>query len=276
MTDFDWAAMADLLEREGETNAPYVEQAVAVLSGQIKPKRILDIGSGPGVAACYFAAAFPEAEVIAVDGSSELLARAEQRAARLGVTLHTRAAEFPEGLADLPQADLVWSSHVVHHVGDQQDALNRLAGLLTPGGVLAIAEGGLPARWFPRDLGIGRPGLANRLDLAWAESFDRMRAELPGSVPVVEHWPALLTNAGLTGAHSRSFLIEHPAPLAQSHRSSLRRILERHRDGLSEQLAQDDLATLNRLLDPAAPEGIDHRQDLFFLSARTVHFASKP
>ena len=49
-----------------------------------------------------------------------LLDRAEQRAKRLGVRLRTQLTQFPEGLAELPPADLVWSAQVVHHVGDQQ------------------------------------------------------------------------------------------------------------------------------------------------------------
>ncbi|MFI1969406.1 SAM-dependent methyltransferase [Streptomyces cinnamoneus] len=273
--DFDWAAMADLLELEGETHSPYVRQALEEL-GDLGPRRVLDVGSGPGVAACRMAAAFPGAEVTAVDGSPELLARAEERAGRLGVRLRTRVAEFPEGLDGLGAADLVWSGQVVHHVGDQQDALNRLAALLAPGGVLAIVEGGLPARWLPRDLGFGRPGLQARLDAATEERFSRMRAELPGTVAVVEDWPGMLRQTGLTDVKSRTFLVDHPAPLADGPRRSVRRWLERHQTVAGEFLDADDAATLERLLDPADPAGVDRRADLFLLTAKTVHFGRRP
>ncbi|MFI9310859.1 class I SAM-dependent methyltransferase [Streptomyces triculaminicus] len=275
MNDFDWAAMADLLELEGETHSPYVRQAFEELR-HLAPRRILDVGSGPGVAACRLAATFPEAEVTAVDGAPELLARAEERAGRLGVKLRTRVAEFPAGLAGLGPADLVWSGQVVHHVGDQQGALERLAGLLAPGGVLAIVEGGLPERRLPRDLGFGRPGLEARLDAAMAGRFARMRAELPGSVAVVEDWPGMLRAAGLTDVRSRTFLVDHPAPLAEGPRRSVRRTLERRRTVVGELLDAEDLATLDRLLDPAAPEGVDRRADLFLLTAKTVHFGRRP
>ncbi|MCC3770799.1 trans-aconitate 2-methyltransferase [Streptomyces sp. UNOC14_S4] len=268
--DFDWAAMADLLELEGETHSPYVRQALDELK-DLRPGRVLDIGSGPGVAACRLAETFPEAEVTAVDGSPELLARAEARAARLGVRLRTRAAEFPDGLAGLEPADLVWSAQVVHHVGDQQDALDRLARLLNPGGVLAIVEGGLPARFLPRDLGFGRPGLQERLDAAMAARFDRMRVELPGSVAVVEDWPEMLRAAGLSEVRSRTFLVEHRAPLGEGPRRSVRAVLERQR-GLLDGLSTEDGETLDRLLDPSDPAGVDRRTDLFLLTAKTVHF----
>ncbi|MEV4872337.1 methyltransferase domain-containing protein [Streptomyces syringium] len=273
--DFDWAAMADLLELEGETHSPYVRQALEEL-GDLAPRRILDIGSGPGVAACRMAARFPRAEVTAVDGSPELLARARERAERLGVGLRTQVAEFPAGLADVGTADLVWSGQVVHHVGDQQGALDRLAGLLEPGGVLAVVEGGLPARQLPRDLGFGRPGLQSRLDVKMAERFNRMRDELPGSVAVVEDWPGMLRAAGLTAVRSRTFLVDHPAPLADGPRKSVRSMLERQRKMFDELLDAEDLATLDRLLDPADPAGVDRRADLFLLTAKTVHFGQRP
>ncbi|MFI0462542.1 class I SAM-dependent methyltransferase [Saccharopolyspora sp. 5N102] len=275
MNDIDWAAMADLLEQEGETHGPYVRQAIEELE-HLTPQRVLDIGSGPGVAACRLAAAFPQAEVTAVDGTPELLARAEQRAERLGVKLRTQVAEFPAGLAGLEPADVVWSGQVVHHVGDQQGALDQLAGLLTPGGVLAIVEGGLPERWLPRDLGFGRPGLQTRLDAAMADLFGQMRSELPGSVRVLEDWPGMLRAAGLTDARSRTFLVDHSAPLADGPRRFVRRLLERQRGNLAEVLDSEDLATLDRLLDPADPAGIDRRQDLFLLTAKTVHFGRRP
>ncbi|MBJ8345475.1 class I SAM-dependent methyltransferase [Antrihabitans sp. YC2-6] len=267
--------MADLLELEGEAHLPYVRGALARFEGQT-PGRILDVGSGPGVAACEMAQRFPASEVVAVDGSPELLARAEKRAARLGVQLTTRVAEFPADLPDLPDADLVWSAQVIHHVGDQLGALTQLAGRLRPGGVLAIAEGGLAPRFLPRDVGFGRPGLLFRLDAAVTDRFNHMRDELPESVAVAEDWPAMLRDAGLADAHSQSFLVDRPAPLGAEPRRWLRDSLERQRQVLADYLAADDLATLDRLLDPADPAGIDNRADVFLLVAKTVHFARRP
>ncbi|MFF7725206.1 class I SAM-dependent methyltransferase [Streptomyces sp. NPDC008001] len=277
MNDFDWAALAGMLELEGEAHSPYVQQAFEELERLVPaPRRILDIGSGPGVAACRLASVFPGAEVVAVDGAPELLALAEERARRSGVRLRTRAAAFPEGLTGLGPADLVWTGQVVHHVGDQQDALNRLAGLLAPGGVLAAVEGGLPARCLPRDPGFGRPDLQSRLDAAMAERFSRMRAELPGSVAVTEDWPGMLRAAGLTEVHSRTFLVDRPAPLDEGTRRFVRRMLERQRSIAEAVLDAGDVTTLDRLLDPADPAGVDRRPDLFLLVAKTVHFGRRP
>lgn len=269
MTDHhDWAAMADYLVLNAETYEPYYAQAFAEMSA---PRRILDIGSGPGVVSCYLAQRFPSADVIAVDGSPELLEMAADRARRLGVRVETRVAEFPDGLAELGTVDFVWSAQVMHHVGDQQDALKRLAALIESGGTLSIVEGGLTARWLPRDVGFGRPGLQSRLDVLTEDGFSQMRAELPGSVAAVEDWPAMLRAAGLTESHSRTYLVDHPAPLAERPRRLVRRLLERSREMLADSLDSDDRATLDRLLDPDDPAGIDHRPDAFFLAAKTIH-----
>lgn len=273
-TEIDWAAMADTLELEGQVYEPYVRGALEELS-DLAPKRILDIGSGPGAAACQIAEQFGDAEVIAVDGSPELLERAEKLAARKGVHLNTKVADFPEHLSELGLADLVWSSHVIHHVGDQQDALNKLAELLNSAGMLAITEGGLPTRWLPRDCGLGRPGLEERLDVARSEWFNQMRDETADSVAVIEDWSSMLRSAGLTDVYSKTFLIDHPAPLAERLRGFVRDSLDRARQ-FEDLLDAEDVQTVQRLLDPDDPLGVDRRADLFLKSARTVHFGRKP
>ena len=78
----DWAARAADLIAEAEVHAPMVDQALAWLAQRVPgATRVLDVGSGPGVAACSFAALLPSATVIAADGSAELLELTRQRAA---------------------------------------------------------------------------------------------------------------------------------------------------------------------------------------------------
>ncbi len=153
--------------------------------------------------------------MVAVDGAAPLLERAAARAARQGVAdrFATLAGDLPGVLNDLDYpADLLWASQSLHHLGDQRAGLAAFAGHLAPGGTLAILEGGLPARYLPRDIGFGRPGLQARLNAAHEDAFTRMREELPGSVAETEHWPALLTAAGLKHTGTRSFLLDVPAP----------------------------------------------------------------
>jgi SAM-dependent methyltransferase len=279
MTDIDWQAMGTVLEREAEIRTPYLREAIGWLSGLTDraPSRILDLGSGPGVLACTLAEGFAKAEVIAVDGTPELLERTKARALREGVAdrLHTLRADLPDDFGTLGDADLVWMSHVLHHLGDQQAALGDMRKLVRPGGLLAVVEGGLPSRMLPRDIGLGRPGLQARMDAAGEDWFGEMRAALPGSTATVEDWPAMLTRAGLTPLARRTFLIELSPPLGTDAREFLHRSLGHHRERMTGRLDPGDLATLDRLLDRDDPAGIMTRPDAFYLSAATVHVARR-
>ncbi|MEZ3178763.1 class I SAM-dependent methyltransferase [Streptomyces pimonensis] len=276
----DWAEMAPLLESEAELFTPLYERALNWLAKEVtEPGLIVDAGSGPGVISCLFAEIFPGARIVAVDGSEPLLERARDRAGRQGAgdRFDTLAGELPDVLDELDYpADLLWASRSVHHLGDQAAALAACAARLAPGGTLAVMEGGLPPRFLPRDIGFGRPGLQARIDAAQEERFGRMRAELPGSVAVVEDWPALLTSAGLHHARSRTFLLDLPAPVTDRTRAYLVTALTRTREVIGEDLDAGDRATLDRLLDPDDKASVHHRPDVFVLAAHTVHSAVRP
>ena len=59
----DWTDMLEALEREGEVTTPWVREAIAWLGSlaPAPPRRVIDVGSGPGVAAVMFGEAFPSA-----------------------------------------------------------------------------------------------------------------------------------------------------------------------------------------------------------------------
>ncbi|WP_282797209.1 class I SAM-dependent methyltransferase [Streptomyces sp. CC224B] len=282
--EIDWAEMAPVLEANAEVTAPAYRQVadwLRELRAGAEPSLVVDAGSGPGVVTCLLAEAFPRAQVVAADPEQALLDRAAARAARLGLGDRVRAhrAELPDGLGALPPADLVWAARSVHHVGDQVAALAALGKQLAPGGALAVLEGGLPPRSLPRDIGLGRPGLQARLDAANEAWFTRMRTELPGAKETVEHWPALLAAAGLRHTATRTFLLDLPAPLDDRAREHVASTFERYRhlaaapEAQPAALAEDDLAVLDRLLDPEDPESLYRRDDVFLLAAHTVHVA---
>ncbi|MFE8948819.1 class I SAM-dependent methyltransferase [Streptomyces sp. NPDC007856] len=278
--DVDWAALAALLEAEAEVSAPGYARALAWLGKEVtEPGLIVDAGSGPGVIACLMAETFPGARVVAADASEPLLERARDRAARLGFAdrFDTLVGELPQSLAGLEYpADLLWASRSLHHLGDQRAALAALGARLAPGGTLAILEGGLHARYLPREIGFGRPGLQARLDVAQEDRFARMRAELPGAVAETEDWPALLAAAGLKHTGTRSFLLDIPAPVPDQVRAFVVGVLTRTRDIHADALDAEDRTTLDRLLDPTDPGSLHRRPDVFVLAAHTVHRAVRP
>ncbi|MGP9017421.1 class I SAM-dependent methyltransferase [Streptomyces sp. BR1] len=278
--DIDWATMAAFLVRSGELYSPIYRQAAAWIGDQ-RPlgevRRILDIGSGPGVVTCLLAEVFPAAEVVAVDASRGLLDHAQARAERLGLAdrFHTIEAELPDDIGTLGEADLIWAGNSLHHIGDQRAALARFAELLRPGGTVVLVEGGLPSRHLPRDIGMGRPGLQARFDVVVDEWFNRMRAELPGAKEETEDWSALLASVGLTPTGTRSFLLDCPAPLDPVVREQVVADFSWAWEAVGEELSQEDQAVVRRLLDPADEAGLARRGDVFMLAARSIHTARR-
>lgn len=271
--DVDWAERGAELVTAAEVGAPAVEPALDWLVERVPAATaVMDIGAGPGVAACAFATRLPSARVLAVDGAEPLLVLARERAERLGVAdrVTTRLADLPAGLADLPPADLVWVSGVVHHLADPVATLRALGALVRPGGLLAIREGGLPARFLPDNVA---PGLLPRLEAITEELV--AEGERPsGILPHEGGWPDLMRAAGLTPAGSRSFLLDLPAPLSPEARGYVRWRLEMAQDSVGDRLTADDARALATLMDPASPEGVMQRPDIFLLSASTIHTAA--
>ncbi|WP_162834315.1 methyltransferase domain-containing protein [Amycolatopsis circi] len=176
----------------------------------------------------------------------------------------------------LPAADLVWASRVVHHLPDQQAAIGTLAAVARAGGVVALAEGGLSFSCLPWDLGIGRPGLEDRLQAAQAEWFVGMREGIDGSVPMPYGWTVALERAGLADVSSFSALVDHPAPGPDGLVGYVHHHLSRLATHGADHLAEEDRATLASLLDPDSPHYLGKRHDLFLLGARTVHHGRRP
>ncbi|GAB2994794.1 class I SAM-dependent methyltransferase [Mycobacterium bourgelatii] len=97
-------------------------------------RRVLDAGCGDGFLAARLAQRVPD--VTAVDVDAPVLQRAQDRFAERPV----RWVHGDVMTASLPHAqfDAVVSNAALHHVEDTRAALERLAGLVVPGGTLAV------------------------------------------------------------------------------------------------------------------------------------------
>ncbi|TVS98853.1 class I SAM-dependent methyltransferase [Amycolatopsis bartoniae] len=171
----------------------------------------------------------------------------------------------------VPQADLVWAASMVHHLPDQQAGIDGLASALKPGGVLAVAEGGLELQTLPWDLGVGAPGLERRLLAAREQWFGEMRAGMEGSVRMPYGWTTALSRAGLREIGSFSALVEHPAPTTETVRRFVVRHVARLVEALEERISDDDREAARRLLDSEGAGYLGDRDDLYVLGTRTVH-----
>jgi SAM-dependent methyltransferase len=286
--NIDWPARLTSLRRADELDARFdrdvAERLVALLGVNAAPV-IVDIGSGGGGMSAAFARALAArggGRVVLSDAVDELLDPAatlvREVAANTPVDVDAvRADAADDRLADhLPPADLVWASRVVHHLPDQQAAVDGLARVLAPGGWLALREGGLSTRCLPWDLGVGAPGLGDRLTAARDNWFAGMRADMPGVRSLPVGWNKALEAAGLTEVTSFSYVIDHPAPAPEAVRGFvLDWIAGTARVG-EDQLSAADRDTVARLLDPDDDAYAGARDDVFVLGTSTVHIGRKP
>src|SRR5262245_35161698 len=281
LDNIDWPTRLAALRRADDLDARYDRQVADRLVGvvgDIAEPVVVDIGSGGGGMSAAFAGALAThggGRVVLSDAVGELLdaATAHVRDVAAGtpvVVEAVRADASSEQLADLlPPADLVWASRVVHHLPDQQRAIDELTRLLAPGGWLALGEGGLATRCLPWDLGIGEPGLGNRLTAARDNWFIGMRAAMPGVTSLPVGWNKALEAAGLTEVFSFSYVIDHPAPASEEVRQSVVDWLA-WMYGVGElQLSDADRETVGRLVDPADEAYAGARDDVFILGAST-------
>ena len=274
--------MAALTELEGEVLLGLAAQAAAVVGEVAGAKampirRVLDLGCGPGVAACQLAEAFGSAMVTAADGAATMLERASARAARLGLAdrVTTRQVELPAEMHTLDPADVVWISLALHHLGDEADALARIRGLIEPGGLLALVEFGDPMRVLPPDVDLGRPGIWDRLDAAWSRWFAGMRAELPGAVES-DPYPVMLQAAGYEVVADQMLTLRLDPPLDEPARRLALRQLARAGSQIGAHVDPADLAALEPLVADHGPASILHRPDALIHASRHLYIGRVP
>jgi SAM-dependent methyltransferase len=102
------------------------------IAGSLAGQRILDVGSGLGEAAVYFALC--GARVTAVDNSPEMLAFARRLAALHGVEIDGLVSTA-EGMTEVGAFDIVYCANVLHHLVDRDAFVAAAAKALRPGGL---------------------------------------------------------------------------------------------------------------------------------------------
>jgi len=271
--------MAEHLEREAGALLPLVTEtaktAADLCRGDgVEVRRILDIGSGPGVIACELARLVPSAIVVAADGAEPLLEIVRARAAAAGLSnrVTTRQVDLPDEIESLGRADLIWMAMVLHHIGDEAALLRRVRSMLNPGGVLVLVEHGEPMRFLPDDAAPGSPGLFERLAMLNAEWLADMRAGLPGSVPSADH-RSMLEAAGFEPAVDRVAHVEIGPPLTAEGRGMVLDHLRWMRELFGERYEKEDRDALDILIDDDHPLGIMRRPDVFLDTSRHIYVA---
>lgn len=101
------------------------------------PRRVLDLGAGTGLLAGKIHDAFPEAELVLVDGSAEMLGVARERLPKATFHQQDMCDPLPDG-----EFDAVVSALAIHHLDHdaQRNLFARIHGVLEPHGVFVNAE----------------------------------------------------------------------------------------------------------------------------------------
>lgn len=102
--------------------------------------RLLDIGCGTGASTAALLCAAPQAEIVAVDASAEMLARARAKGWPPTVRfVHAPVEELASAGVHGP-FDGIFAAYLVRNLADPDEQLRALCALLRPGATLAVHE----------------------------------------------------------------------------------------------------------------------------------------
>lgn len=97
------------------------------------PTRVVDLGCGPGNVTALLRRRFPQAEILGVDASPDMLAKARAAAP----DCHFVQGDFAGWTPETP-VDLIYSNAALHWVGEHEKLFPHLLSQLAEGGMLAV------------------------------------------------------------------------------------------------------------------------------------------
>ena len=176
----DWSARQYLKFEDERTRPPRDLLAQVPLT---QPRLVVDLGCGPGNSTELLVERYPQAEIIGLDSSPDMLRKARERLPKYKFIEADLATWSPQ-----PGTDLLFSNAVMQWLPDHPVIMRRLLEALAPGGVLAVQlpdntrEPGLVAQ-----AEVGRSG-------PWAD-HPEVKAAPRDDLPTVEQYYDLLKPA---------------------------------------------------------------------------------
>jgi trans-aconitate 2-methyltransferase len=167
--------------------------------GELPAGDVIDLGCGAGAVGPALAARYKrERKIIGVDGSTAMLADARTLLTQVGNRLYSGLTQADIGLwAPSAPPALIFSNAALHWLPDHGRLIPRLAGMLVPGGVLAVQ---MPAQFQAPSHALLRQ-LAGRM---FSERFDFSTYDVPVHAPEAYH--ALLSGLGRVDVWATEYL----------------------------------------------------------------------
>jgi len=148
------------------------------------PKRVADLGCGPGNSTALLRARWPDAEIDGIDQSPEMLTDARAS----GIDARFIAADIAQWTPDAPY-HVIYSNAALQWLGDHERLIPRLFSFVAPGGILAIQ---MPRNYDEICQVLVREAVA---DPRWAGKLTGVRDWWNGLVPEC-YYDLLMPNAG--------------------------------------------------------------------------------
>src|ERR1700694_3580075 len=126
----DWSADQYLKFEDERTRPPRDLIAQIALA---RPQRVIDLGCGPGNSTELLVARYPDAEVIGLDSSPNMLSQARVRLPKCSFIAAALVSWTPPA-----GTDLLFANASFQWLPDHPAVLRRMLQALLPGGVLAV------------------------------------------------------------------------------------------------------------------------------------------
>ncbi len=121
--------------------APFARRVVALLPTTELAPTIVDLGCGPGQLAIQLGRLRPQAHLVGVDPTDEILRRARENASRARLlNFEVRQGSAEELPVESGSVDLVISQSSFHEWEDPQKGLAEIIRILRPGGCLILKD----------------------------------------------------------------------------------------------------------------------------------------